>query len=218
MGLAIFDLDHTLLDGDSDYLWGRFLVENGVVDGDAYARENQRYYEEYSAGTLDIHEYLAFALHPLANHEPEQLNAWRKRFLEDKIRPIMLPKAIDLLDRHRRSNDTLLIITATNRFVTEPIAQAFGVPQILATEPEMARGRYTGRPVGVPCFQGGKVIRLKRWLNESGHTLEDSWFYSDSHNDIPLLEHVTHPVAVDPDDTLKGHAEQRGWTIITLRS
>ncbi len=217
MALAIFDLDHTLLDGDSDYLWGRFLVENGVVDGEVYERENQRYYDEYSAGTLDIHEYLAFALHPLADFEPEQLYAWRRRFIEEIIRPIMLPKAIELISRHRQALDTLLIITATNRFVTEPIAEAFGVPQMLATEPEIEQGLYTGRPAGTPCFQGGKVLRLKHWLRESGHTLEGSWFYSDSHNDIPLLEHVTHAVAVDPDDILKRHAQQRGWEIITLR-
>ncbi|MFO1420010.1 MAG: HAD family hydrolase [Candidatus Competibacteraceae bacterium] len=218
MTLAIFDLDNTLLGGDSDYLWGRFLVERGLVDGEAYERENQRFYDEYRAGTLDIHEFLTFALRPLAEHPLAELLVWRERFLEEKIQPILLPKAVELLERHRIDGDLLLIVTATNRFITAPIAERLGVSQLLATEPEFADGRYTGRPAGIPCFQHGKVERLDQWLEETGHDLADSWFYSDSHNDLPLFGRVTHPVAVDPDTALAQHARERGWPIISLRN
>ena len=217
MSLAIFDLDNTLLGGDSDYLWGQFLVEQGLVDGEYYERENQRFYDEYHAGVLDIHEFLEFVLRPLAEHPLAELVAWRARFLEEKIQPILLPKAVELLERHRTDGDTLLIITATNRFITAPIAERLGVSQLLATEPEFADGRYTGRPAGIPCFQHGKVERLDQWLEETGHDLADSWFYSDSHNDLPLLGRVTHPVAVDPDTALAQHARECGWPIISLR-
>ncbi len=217
MSLAIFDLDNTLLGGDSDYLWGRFLVEQGHVDGDYYERENQRYYEEYKAGTLDIYEFLRFSLKPLAEYKLATLQDWHRLFMSEKIAPIMLPKAIDLLQKHRSAGDYLLIITATNSFVTAPIAETLGVDHILATEPEFLDGRYTGEVAGTPCFQQGKVTRLKEWLAESGHNLADSWFYSDSHNDLPLLEMVTHPVAVDADETLAAHAEAKGWPHISLR-
>lgn len=217
MSLAIFDLDNTLLGGDSDYLWGRFLVENSIVDSSAFERENQRFYEAYKAGTLDIQEFLAFALRPLADNEPADLYAWRERFMAEKIHPIMLPKAFSLLRKHRQAGDTLVIITATNRFVTQPIAESLGVPHLLATEPEMTNGRYTGKCYGIPCFQDGKVQRLAAWLSDTGHTLEDSWFYSDSHNDLPLLSRVTHPVAVDPDPILTRHARQHNWPIISLQ-
>ena len=217
MSLALFDLDNTLLDGDSDYLWGRFLIEQGIVDGERYERENQRFYDEYRNGTLDIHRFLAFMLQPLTEHPLEQLLAWRERFLAEKIEPIVLPKALALLERHRADGDTLLIITATNRFITAPIAERLGVSNLLATEVEFVDGRYTGRPLGIPCFQQGKVKRLHAWLAETGHDLADSWFYSDSHNDLPLMQKVKTPIAVDPDDKLRAHAEQMGWKIITLR-
>lgn len=217
MSLAIFDLDNTLLGGDSDYLWGRFLIEQGLVDGEVYERENQRFYDQYRAGTLDIYEFLAFMLRPLAETPLAELLGWRAQFMAEKIQPILLPKATALLDRHRAAGDTLLIITATNRFITEPIAEQLGVPHLLATEPEFADGRYTGRSFGIPCFQQGKVERLQEWLAETGHDLAESWFYSDSHNDLPLLDQVTYPVAVDPDATLAEHAQERGWPIISLR-
>ncbi len=217
MSLAIFDLDNTLLGGDSDYLWGRFLVEQGIVDAVRYERENQRYYEEYKAGQLDIYEFLRFSLAPLAEHDLKTLNAWHQRFMEEKIRPIMLPKARELLARHREQGDYLLIITATNRFVTAPIAEELGVDDMLATEPEMVNGCYTGDISDIPCFQQGKVTRLERWLAETGMNLEGGWFYSDSHNDLPLLELVAHPVAVDADETLSDHASQKGWPQISLR-
>ena len=217
MSLAIFDLDNTLLDGDSDYLWGQFLAERGLVDGEHHERENQQFYDQYRAGTLDIHAFLAFMLKPLAEHPPVELLAWRAEFIAEKIRPILLPKAAALLDQHRSRGDTLLIITATNRFITAPIAELFGVTHLLATEAECVAGRYTGRSVGVPCFQQGKVVRLNQWLAETGHDLAGSWFYSDSHNDLPLLGQVTHPVAVDPDATLAAHAAELGWPILSLR-
>ena len=217
MSLAIFDLDNTLLGGDSDYLWGQFLVEQGLVDGEHYERENQRFYAAYEAGTLDIYQYQAFMLRPLAGRPLTELQAWRERFMEEKIQPILLPRADELLNQRRLAGDILLIITATNRFITAPIAERFGVPHLLATEPEIVDGRYTGRTVGIPCFQQGKVERLNAWLTETGSDLTDSWFYSDSHNDLPLLNRVTHPVAVDPDATLARHAQERGWPIISLR-
>jgi len=217
MALALFDLDNTLLDGDSDYLWGCFLVERGVVDGETYQRENQRFYEQYLAGCLDIREFLRFQLQPLATHTRHQLEQWREQFLSDKIDPILLPKARALLDKHRQQGDELLIITATNRFITGPIADRYAVSHLLATEPEMRGGEYTGGVNGTPCFQDGKVECLQRWLDEQGQTLAGSWFYSDSHNDLPLLERVEHPVAVDPDDKLEALAQARGWPVISLR-
>lgn len=217
MALALFDLDNTLLGGDSDYLWGRFLVEQGIVDGESYERENRAYYEQYKAGTLNIQEFLAFSLRPLAEHPPERLHAWREQFIARLIDPIILPDARALVERHRKQGDTPVIITATNRFVTAPIAARFGIDHLIATEVEMDGDRYTGRSTGIPCFQNGKVARLQEWLNAQQADLDGSWFYSDSHNDLPLLEQVAHPVAVDPDDTLAHHARARGWPIMSLR-
>ncbi len=214
--LAIFDLDNTLLNGDSDYLWGRFLVQNKLVDGDYYERENHRYYEEYKAGHLDIFEFLGFALKPLTEHAVADLEQLRARFLEEKIQPIITDAARALLQDHRRRGHYLLIITATNRFVTEPIAALLGVDDLLATDPEMRDGRYTGRVAGTPCFREGKVTRLTEWLRATGRNLENAWFYSDSHNDLPLLELVSNPVAVNPDDTLAQHAAVKQWPIIRL--
>jgi HAD superfamily hydrolase (TIGR01490 family) len=217
MALALFDLDNTLLDGDSDYLWGCFLVEHGIVDGETYQKENQRFYDQYLDGSLDIYEFLRFQLRPLATHKVDQLQQWREQFLNHKIDPILLPKAQELLEKHRRQGDQLLIITATNRFITGPIAERFGVSHLLATELEMRDGEYTGGVSGTPCFQNGKIDHLQAWLHERGQNLEGSWFYSDSHNDQPLLELVDHPVAVDPDDKLATLARQRGWPVISLR-
>lgn len=217
LALAIFDLDNTLLAGDSDYLWGCFLVARGIVDGAEYAAENDRFYQAYQAGTLDIHGYLRFALRPLAQHEPRQLRAWRAQFIEEQIRPIVLDQGRDLVESHRSQGDTLLMITATNRFLTEPIAALFGIDHLLATDPEMAGERYTGAIMGIPTFREGKVNALEAWLKHTGHQLAGSYFYSDSHNDIPLLERVAHPIVVDPDPELRLHAMQRGWSIISLR-
>lgn len=218
MALALFDLDNTLLGGDSDYLWGRFLVEQGLVDGTHYEQENQRFYSQYQAGTLDIHEFLRFALAPLAHHDLATLQAWRARYLREKIEPIILPAAQALVERHRAQGDTLVIITATHRFITAPIAALFGVEHLLATEPELIAGRYTGAISGVPCYREGKVQRLTAWLKEQDFDLDGSWFYSDSHNDIALLEQVSHPVAVDPDPNLLHYAQDKGWPVISLRA
>lgn len=217
MGLAIFDLDNTLLAGDSDYLWGCFLVERGVVDGEHYEQENARFYHQYQEGTLDIHEWLAFQLRPLSQFDHVVLESLRAQFLEEKIRPIILPAALELIGRHRDQGDILLIITATNSFITRPIAALLDIPHLLATEPRVRAGVYTGEVEGTPCFRDGKVIRLRQWLAKRNLDLDESWFYSDSHNDIPLLELVTHPVAVDPDPRLARHAEIRAWPIISLR-
>jgi HAD superfamily hydrolase (TIGR01490 family) len=217
MSLAIFDLDNTLLGDDSDYLWGQFLVQQGLVDADLYARENQRFYDDYKTGKLDILEFLAFSLKPLSEHSREKLDRLHQQFMQEVIRPVMLPAAQQLIEKHRNQGDVLLIITATNHFITAPIATALGIDNLLATEPEIIDGCYSGRVSGTPCFQSGKVERLDIWLRENQQNLADSWFYSDSHNDLPLLERVTHPVAVDPDETLADHATAKGWPIISLR-
>ncbi|HHO68584.1 MAG TPA: HAD family hydrolase [Gammaproteobacteria bacterium] len=218
MPLALFDLDNTLLAGDSDYLWGQFLVERGIVDGEFYEKENQRFYEQYLEGSLNIMEFLAFQLQPLAAHPHTRLEAWRAEFLQQKIEPILLPAARELVAEHRRRGDTPVIITATNRFITEPIARRYGVEHLIATEPEMIDGEYTGGVSGTPCFREGKVERLQEWLQAHGETLAGSSFYSDSHNDLPLLERVERPVAVDPDERLRQEARRRGWPVTSLRT
>ncbi|MBN2701156.1 MAG: HAD family hydrolase [Methylothermaceae bacterium] len=215
--LTLFDLDNTLLGGDSDYLWGQFLVEQGIVDPETYAAANRRFYQQYRHGSLDIAEFLAFSLKPLSEHPPERLYAWRERFVAEKIEPLVLPAAQILVNSHRERGDRLAIITATNAFVTEPIAELFGIQHLIATQPEFRQGRYTGRFTGTPCFQAGKVTRLMAWLREQGLGMEQSTFYSDSHNDLPLLEKVRQPVAVDPDSSLEQTARHRNWPILTLR-
>ena len=217
MKLALFDLDHTLLDADSDYLWGQFLVQEGVVDGLRYARENARYYADYRAGRLDIHEFLAFGLRPLADNQPQQLEHWRRRFLKESILPCIADTARTLLGGHRDAGHVLAIITATNRFITEPIAAALEVPHLIATEPEHDGSRFTGRVAGTPCFREGKVTRLKEWLYKEQLTPRETWFYSDSHNDLPLLQTVDHPVAVNPDSLLVHTATRRGWPVMHVR-
>lgn len=217
MGIALFDLDNTLIAGDSDYLWGCFLVEQGIVDGALYERENRRFYDQYKVGELDIHEFLDFQLRPLAEHSMDTLQQWHSQYLQEKITPVLLPKAQALVDRHRQQGDTLVVITATNRFITAPIVELYGIPHLLATEPEIVNGAYTGSVTGTPCFQAGKVEQLSGWLEENLHSLDDSWFYSDSHNDLPLLNKVTHPVAVDPDEILAQHAKDHDWPTISLR-
>lgn len=216
MTLAIFDLDHTLLAGDSDHAWGQFLIDREVVDAESYRRANERYYAQYRAGTLDIFEFLAFALKPLARHERDQLDAWHREFVATRIRPMITPAARALVEQHRRQGHTLMIVTATNRFVTAPIAREFGIDHLLATEPEEVDGRFTGRVAGTPCYREGKVARLRQWLEQNRETLAGSWFYSDSHNDLPLLELVDHPVAVNPDDVLRREAAARRWPVLAL--
>jgi HAD superfamily hydrolase (TIGR01490 family) len=217
MALAIFDLDGTLIGGDSDALWGEYLVERGVYDAATYGAAHRRFLADYHAGRLDIQEFLAFQLRVLAEYPLATLHEWREEYLRRKIQPIRLPKADALIEDHRQRGDTLLIITATNRFITAPIAELLGIESLIATDPEMVDGRYTGRANGVPSFAGGKVTRLQEWLRQTGHSLQDSWCYSDSRNDLPLLEQVTQPVAVDPDPVLEQTARQRGWQVLSLR-
>lgn len=217
MTLAIFDLDKTLLNGDSDHLWGRFLGDEGLVDVKSYEIENQRFYEEYKTGVLDIFEFLAFSLQPLSEHSMEKLEVLHEKFMDTTIRPIITAAARQLLEKHRNKGDFLLIITATNLFITAPIARELGVDDIIATDAEIKNERYTGKIEGTPCFREGKVTRLEHWLKQQGRNLAESWFYSDSHNDLPLLERVSYPVAVDPDDTLTDHAVARGWPILSLK-
>lgn len=218
MSLAIFDLDNTLIADDSDYLWGQFLVDQGIVDKNHYEDANAKFYDDYKQGTLDIVEFLRFSLQPLADNNPEQLYQWRAQFIEEAIRPLMLKSAQQLIDKHKSRGDTLLVITATNRFVTEPIVRLYGIENLLATTPEFIDGRYTGGFNGIPCFREGKVKLLEAWLENSTETLQDSWFYSDSHNDLPLLKLVDNPVAVDPDEKLSEFASASNWPIISLRS
>lgn len=217
MALAIFDLDNTLIGGDSDHLWGEFLVRHGHVDADHYRSENDRFYREYQRGTLDIYEWLDFQFQPLAAHPLQTLQGWHQQFMREEIEPVWLPKAVELVESHRSRGDTLLIITATNRFITAPIAEKLNIPHLIATEPEMVDGAYSGKVDGTPSYQEGKITRLKSWLGAHQISMAGSTFYSDSHNDLPLLQYVDHPVAVDPDDTLRATATEHGWSILTLR-
>jgi HAD superfamily hydrolase (TIGR01490 family) len=218
--LALFDLDNTLLAGDSDYEWGQFLVDRGVLDRAAYEAQNAAYFDQYKAGTLDIHEYLGFALRPLAEHTPEDLARWHQEFMRTRIAPMIGRAARELVRDHLERGELCAIVTATNSFVTAPIARAFGVTHLIATEPESQAGRFTGRVAGTPCFREGKIARVDAWLSDLGRPLaqfDESAFYSDSHNDLPLLERVSRPVAVDPDLQLAAEAAHRGWPVISLR-
>lgn len=217
MRLALFDLDNTLLAGDSDHAWGEFLCRHGIVDATAYKARNDAFYQDYLAGELDVLAYQNFCQELLGRSEMAQLQEWHRQFMTEFIEPIVLAKGEALVRQHHEAGDRVVIITATNRFITAPIAARLGVDTLLATECEMQGGRYTGRLTDTPCFQEGKVTRIERWLEETGQSLQGSYFYSDSRNDLPLLERVTHPVAVDPDPILREIAGQRGWDIISLR-
>lgn len=217
MTLALFDLDNTLIAGDSDHLWGDFLVERELVDPEHYKTANDAFYQHYLDGRLDIHAYLRFALDVLTRYPADQLRQWRAQFLRDKIEPIMLPAARALLQQHRDQGHRLVVITATNDFVTAPIVEHLGVEHLLATRVAMRGDEYTGDIEGIPCYRDGKVDKLRHWLEDTGETLDQAWFYSDSHNDLALLTRVDHPVAVDPDPTLAREARERGWPVISLR-
>lgn len=218
--LTLFDLDNTLIAGDSDYGWAQFLIELGVIDGADYERRNAAFFADYKAGRLDIHAFLDFQLRPLAEHELPDLLTWRERFVAEKIRPMLLPKAQALAAQRLAAGDLVAVVTATNSFITRPIADLYGIGHLIATEPEVLAGRFTGRTAGMPCFQAGKLTRVREWLGGLGRALEsfeESWFYSDSHNDLPLLSAVTTPVAVDPDPVLAAHATGRRWPILSWR-
>ncbi|AHF01325.1 phosphoserine phosphatase [Thiomicrospira aerophila AL3] len=215
--LTIFDLDNTLIGGDSDYLWGEFLIAQGLVDAAEHKAKNDAFYQQYQQGNLDIFAYQRFVLQPLMAFTQDELAQLHQNFMAEFIEPILLPKAIDLVAKHRDQGDTLLIITATNEFITRPIGQRLGIENLIGTQPEIVKGRFTGEVAGIPSFQEGKILRLKHWLKTQSPDLTLSHFYSDSHNDLPLLKRVPYPVAVDPDNRLRSHAETHGWPILSLR-
>lgn len=218
MDLALFDLDNTLLSGDSDYEWAQFLIERGVLERAEYETKNDRFFLQYKEGTLDIHEFLEFQLAPLARYPRGKLDEWHAEFMRNKIAPIIRAKGMELVRRHLGHGDLGAIVTSTNAFITAPIAREFGL-DLVATELEVQDGRFTGKPSGTPCFREGKITRVEEWLAGQGRIFASFtaiWFYSDSQNDLPLLEYVTHPVAVDPDEVLRGVAVKRGWQIVSL--
>ncbi|MFK0572566.1 HAD family hydrolase [Endozoicomonas sp.] len=218
MALAIFDLDNTLIAGDSDDLWGEFMAANGLVETETFREGNNRFYEQYKQGVMDIREYLDFSLQPLTQLTLDELEAWHGRFMEQQIAPILLKKGREQIEIHRQQGDHIMIITATNRFVTAPIAKEFEVDTLLAIDLEIQDNRYTGKVIGTPTYQQGKVTRLQEWLNEHPeHTMAGCYFYSDSKNDLPLLKRVDNPVAIDPDPDLEKFATANGWQITSFR-
>ncbi|MBV9455090.1 MAG: HAD family hydrolase [Rubrobacter sp.] len=216
MALALYDLDNTLLAGDSERAWCEFLIDIGVLDGDEFRIENERLYKEYLAGTLNIYDSIKFQLKPLTEYSPDKLQRWQEEFMASRIEPMITPAAVALVEKHRAAGDELAIITASNSFVTRPIAERFRISNLLAIELERLGNRYTGKVLGTPTFREGKVIRLVEWLQETGHTLEGSYFYSDSHNDLPLLQWVENPVVVNPDPILCVFAEAVSWPILDV--
>lgn len=219
MQLALFDLDNTLLAGDSDYEWTQHLIGKGVLDRESFEQRNNDFYEDYKAGTLDIHAFLDFQMQSLASHSRSQLEAWHQEFMTEQIRPMIKPSARELVAQHQKQGDLCAMVTATNSFVTGPICREFDIPHLIATVAAHEGGQFTGKPRGTPSFREGKVTRVEEWLEAMGlwwGSFERSWFYSDSLNDLPLLSRVSDPVAVDPDSTLRAHAERSGWTILNL--
>lgn len=217
MNLAIFDLDNTLIAGDSDHAWGEFLVSKNLVDSQWYKAQNDKFYADYVAGQLDVIAYSEFVFSFLAQHDTAYLQQLHQQFMREVIQPLMLPKAQALIEQHRAAGDELLIITATNRFITQPIGDALGISQLLATEPEQIDGRYTGKVLGVPCYKEGKITRYQAWLVQQNKRFDKVTFYSDSHNDLPLLSIVDVPIVVDADAKLLAYAQEKGWSILSLR-
>ncbi|QDC99340.1 HAD family hydrolase [Candidatus Methylopumilus universalis] len=220
MNLALFDLDNTILAGDSDYNWSRFLIQEGYLDGAIHAEKNEKFYADYKAGTLDIYAFVEFQFKPLARNPRTVLNQLIKKYVEEVIKPMITEKARALVKRHQDEGDLIIVITATNSFITKPIAELFGIENLIGTDPEEKEGEFTGKVSGLPSFKEGKVTRLEAWLkgkNLSLASFEKSYFYSDSHNDLPLMQKVTHPVAVDSDDVLSEYAKSKGWPQISLR-
>ena len=220
MNLALFDLDNTILAGDSDYNWSRFLIQEGYLDGAIHAEKNEKFYADYKAGTLDIYAFVEFQFKPLARNPRTVLNQLLKKYVEEVIKPMITEKARALVKRHQEEGDLIIVITATNSFITKPIAELFGIENLIGTDPEEKEGEFTGKVSGLPSFKEGKVTRLEAWLKNKNLSLasfEKSYFYSDSHNDLPLMQKVTHPVAVDSDDVLSEYAKSKGWPQISLR-
>jgi len=218
MPLAIFDLDNTLIGGDSDYLWGEFLCDEGIItDRESFQKMNDYFYHQYEIGELDIYAWAEFSFKVLSEHSFDKLNQLRKDFMETKIRPIFLEKAQNCIDNHKKNGDSVLVITASNTFVTKPVVEMYGIEHLLATEPEFVSGRFTGKVSGIPCFQSGKIDNLMPWLEKNNENLIGSYFYSDSHNDLPLLELVDNPVAINGDPILIAAANDNGWTNLDWR-
>ena len=218
--LALFDLDNTLLAGDSDYNWSLFLISEGLLDAKMHFERNEKFYADYKTGQLNIVEFLKFQLKPLSEHPKAFLDELHLKYMQKIIRPMMTVKAQNLVDKHKAAGDLCIVITATNSFVTKPIATAFGIEHLIGSDPEMVNGQYTGGVTGVPTYQEGKVTRINQWLAERGQHLSDfevSYFYSDSHNDLPLMKLVTNPVAVDADEILTAYAQEQAWPLISLR-
>lgn len=220
MNLAIFDLDNTLLNGDSDYNWSLFLIKKGILDQSIYEQQNEEFFKDYQTGSLDIDAYAEFQFKPLRENERLFLNDLRDEYVATIIRPMITEKAKDLVNEHRSQGDQLLIITATNSFITKPIAALFGIEELIGTDLEEINNQFTGKIKGVASFQEGKVTRLNQWLDNKHLTLaqfDKTFFYSDSKNDLPLLKIVSHPVAVNPDATLNAEAKKNNWPIMSLR-
>lgn len=218
MSLAIFDLDNTLIGGDSDYLWGEFLCDEGIIsDRQSFEKKNDYFYQQYELGSLDIYAWAEFSFEILSHYSINELEAFHVKFMAQKIEPIFLEKAQDCIISHKKNGDTVLVITASNTFVTAPIVKRYGINHLIATEPEIVSGRYTGKVSGIPCFKSGKIENLMPWLERNGESLKDSTFYSDSHNDLPLLELVDNPVAVNADKILAKIAQTNGWDILNWR-
>ena len=218
--LALFDLDNTLLAGDSDYNWSLFLISEGLLDAKTHHDRNEQFYADYKNGSLNIVEFLKFQLQPLSQHKKAFLDALHVKYMQEVIRPMMTTKAQNLVDKHKAAGDMCVVITATNSFVTKPIATAYGIEHLIGSDPEMVIGEYTGNVTGVPSFQEGKVTRINQFLAARGKKLSDfkvSYFYSDSHNDLPLMQLVTDPVAVDADEVLMAYAQEQAWPQISLR-
>ena len=221
--LALFDLDHTMIPFDSDYSWGEFTLGLGWNEAEEFKRKNDAFYEQYKAGTLDIHVYCRFATSAVCRQGAENSKAAHAQYMEQVVRPGIRPQALDLVQKHQAAGDTVVIITATNEFVTRPIATAFGVSELLAIELERdntpgGSGWYTGEIRGVPSFREGKVTRMEQWLDERALSWDQVYttFYSDSINDLPLLEKVDVPVATNPDERLRALATERQWRILDL--
>jgi HAD superfamily hydrolase (TIGR01490 family) len=218
--LALFDLDNTLLAGDSDYNWSLFLISEGLLDAKTHHDRNEQFYADYKNGSLNIVEFLKFQLMPLSQHSKKFLDELHLKYMQKIIRPMMTEKAQNLVDKHKAAGDLCVVITATNSFVTKPIATAYGIEHLIGSDPEMVNGEYTGGVSGVPSFQAGKVTRINQFLAERSKKLSDfetSYFYSDSHNDLPLMQLVTNPVAVDADEILTAYAIEKAWPLISLR-
>ena len=218
MALAIFDLDNTLIAGDSDHSWGEFLVDQNIVDRQLYKKMNDKFYADYESGCLDIFAYLEFSVEPLTQFSLQELDILHQQFMRDIIEPMKLDQAETLINHHRQAGDRILVITSTNRFIVEPICKSLGIDEIIATDLQIIDGKYTGKVDGTPTFKEGKVERFNQWLKEQNTNNEGSYFYSDSINDMPMLLEVAYPIAVDPDPALRKEAESRHWEIISLRN